>query len=102
MHDLANACVFYLDLVAESNGVGRRLRAQHTLGKVPLEDRDTTFSRQGKHDVEGHVVGIAVQHPVGKNPEVLSLITAGSLTVPALNFFFIFRSTNRARLARVE
>ena len=99
MNDFADASIFDLNFVAEANGLGWCFRLDHTLREIPFEDSDATLRRKRQHDVERNVIGIAIQHPVGKNPEVLSFISTRRLAVAALHVLFVLWTANWTRLA---
>src|SRR5580692_501331 len=98
LYRLANRNIFNLDLIAELDRVLRGFTIERFLGQVPFENRPGTVSPEWQNDVEGNIVGIAVEHPVGKYPEIIRgqvfarfLISARS-SVPGL------RSSNRTEL----
>src|ERR1051326_1484258 len=68
LNGFANATIFELNFVAEADGVvdGGILRS--LVGKVPLKNCQRLFGAERHDDVDGDVVGIAVEHPVRKNP----------------------------------
>src|SRR6185369_120705 len=96
MNDFADVPVFGLDLVAELHGVnGSSIMARQ---KVPLENRNASLGSRRQNDVQRYIVGIAVQHPVWKDPEIFSRHVATRLFVATLDRRFVLRSANRARL----
>ena len=91
--DFANVSVFDLDLVAEADGLLCGLGA--VAEEVPLEDGDAGLGSGGEDDVERDVVGIAVQHPVGEDPEVFGSHVAFGLLVAAVHGLLVFGAANR-------
>src|SRR5690348_11012214 len=76
LHISAKLDVFPLNFLAERN---RALRALASFFgarfvKKPFEDGQRLFVGQGDNQVCGNIIGIDVEHEVGKNPEVQSFL----------------------------
>src|SRR4051812_6396417 len=82
LHDLADAAVLKLNVVAELKRLFRHVRLEHIFRKEPQEDGDALLRPERQDDVEAHIVGVTVQHPVGINPVVLGAKVAGRIRIP--------------------
>src|SRR3954466_1461310 len=69
--DFANVPILKLDLIAEVDALLRSIRLEDLISEIPFEDDGRSLRRRRHCNVERHVVGIAVQHPVGKDPKVI-------------------------------
>ena len=71
LHALADGNIFDLDLVAEFHRSLRRRAAMFLLRQIPFKNRQRALRLERQHNIQRNIVGIAVQHPVGKNPEIV-------------------------------
>jgi hypothetical protein len=85
LHGFADGHILDLNLITEFHRRFRRRRVVFLLWQIPFEDGQRSLGLQWQHDIQRDVVGIAVQHPVGEDPEIVGsqilerlLISAGS------------------------
>src|SRR5229473_7561696 len=76
LHVFAERDVFLLDFVAEGDGFLNAFASFGLVGIVeePFKDGERFVGGQRNDDVGGNVVGIDVEHQVGKNPEIERLL----------------------------
>src|SRR5208282_906748 len=95
LDDLTDADVLGLNLVAEGQGFGGGFTPKIFLRQVPLENGQRALWTERKDDIQGNVIGVAVEHPVGKDPEIIGgqilaggfagLLVAPGNSVPGLS-----------------
>src|SRR6202795_4552382 len=83
LHDFADADVFGLNLVAEGHSFAGGFAPQISLGQIPFKNCQRALGPQGQDDVERDVIGIAIEHPVGKDPEIIGGQVITGLLIPA-------------------
>src|SRR5580704_4156659 len=71
LYRLADRNIFKLNLIAELDRFPRGVAIESFLGQVPFENRPGTVGAERQNDIERNIVGIAVEHPVGKYPEIV-------------------------------
>src|SRR6202795_1531519 len=101
LHDFADADLFGLNLVAEGHSFAGSFAPQISLGQIPFKNRQRALGLQGQDDVERDVIGIAVEHPVGKDPEIIGGQVIAGLLVPARGGVSGLGAADRAPLADI-
>ena len=101
LHGLAQRDVLNLRLLAEGDAAGDRIgnARPRRLGDVPLENGSRPLWFQREHDIERDVVGVNVEHPIGKHPEIECVPRVGRVQPLRRRGS---RATERRVLTRVE
>src|SRR5260221_8197660 len=100
LHVFAEHDVLLLDFVAEGDGL---LDARASFGLIrvmekPFKDGEGFVGGERNDDVGGNIVGINVEHQVGKNPEIERLLQSGARRVHTFAGVFLFHGANRREL----
>src|SRR5689334_18544786 len=96
----AEADVFLLHFIAEGNGTLDALLVflGSDVVEEPLENGECCFVSERDDHICGDVVGINVEHEVGKNPEIQGLLQASAGSVKAIAGVFRLCRTNGREL----
>jgi len=101
LHPFADRDILNLHLVTEFGGIARRRTGQGGFGQVKIKDGQRSFGFERKDDIQGNIIRITVEHPVGKRPEIVSCQVGTSFVVPARRDVAGLSSANRTPLANV-
>ena len=97
----ADGDILDLNLVAEIDGRFGRGRTEILFGQIPFKDGERALRFERQDNIERDIIGIAVQHPVGEDPEVIGgEVFAGFLIAPRSNISRLC-AANWAELADV-
>src|SRR6266700_368277 len=97
------ADIFLLDFIAEGHGAPDALLILLRVDIVekPFENRERLFVREGHDYIRRNIVRINVEHEVWENPEIQSLLQAGSGCVETFGGVFCFHGADGSELLGV-